>query len=67
MPNLLPLSLKAGQSSIAVRFDMEGSKPSMSGMVEGITSSRISSSSIRYQIIWDSLLKTQSVKAKENF
>jgi len=67
MPNLLPLSQKAGQSSFAVRLDMDSSKPSLSGKIEGITGSRIIGNSVRYQIIWDSLLGTRGIKTNESF
>ncbi len=67
MPNLLPLSQKAAQSSFSVRLDMECSKPSLCGRIEGITGSRIIGNSVRYQIIWDSLLGTRGVKTNERF
>ena len=65
MPNQTLLSMKAGHMSSSVRFEVGSAKPSLCGVVEGITNPINRNFSARFQILWDSAPKIQTIKTNE--
>lgn len=65
MSNQSPLSMKVGQILSSVRIEMNPSKQSRSGLIEGITNGAKRNHSVKYQILWDKSDKIQSIKTNE--